>query len=103
MTSVLKSVSSACARCAPGRPLKSTSKNFEKSGRGQDRIIELFQSDLVTPERFKAQVFHKRFGEMLPEGAWSAGLAAADDCDVFLSPLGTSGVVYPAAELPLRA
>lgn len=42
------------------------------------------------------------FGEMLPEDAWSAGLAAADDCDVFLS-IGTSGVVYPAAELPLRA
>ncbi|WP_024693002.1 SIR2 family NAD-dependent protein deacylase [Pseudomonas syringae] len=42
------------------------------------------------------------FGEMLPERAWSAGLAAADDCDVFLS-IGTSGIVYPAAELPLRA
>lgn len=42
------------------------------------------------------------FGEMLPEDAWSAGLAAADDCDVFLL-IGTSGVVYPAAELPLRA
>jgi NAD-dependent deacetylase len=39
---------------------------------------------------------------MLPEDAWSAGLAAADDCDVFLS-IGTSGVVHPAAELPLRA
>lgn len=42
------------------------------------------------------------FGEMLPEDAWSAGLAAAEDCDVFLS-IGTSGIVYPAAELPLRA
>lgn len=42
------------------------------------------------------------FGEMLPEDAWSAGLAAAQKCDVFLS-IGTSGVVYPAAELPLRA
>lgn len=42
------------------------------------------------------------FGEMLPEDAWSAGLAAAEECDVFLS-VGTSGVVYPAAELPLRA
>ncbi|WP_200994546.1 SIR2 family NAD-dependent protein deacylase [Pseudomonas cichorii] len=42
------------------------------------------------------------FGEMLPEDAWSAGLAAAEECDVFLS-IGTSGVVYPAAELPLRA
>ncbi|MDY1047599.1 NAD-dependent deacylase [Pseudomonas coleopterorum] len=42
------------------------------------------------------------FGEMLPEDAWSAGLAAAEECDVFLS-IGTSGIVYPAAELPLRA
>ncbi|WP_081015057.1 SIR2 family NAD-dependent protein deacylase [Pseudomonas fluorescens] len=42
------------------------------------------------------------FGEMLPEAAWSAGLAAAEDCDLFFS-IGTSGVVYPAAELPLRA
>lgn len=42
------------------------------------------------------------FSEMLPEDAWSAGLAAAEECDVFLS-IGTSGIVYPAAELPLRA
>lgn len=42
------------------------------------------------------------FGEILPEDAWNAGLAAADDCDLFLS-IGTSGIVYPAAELPLRA
>jgi NAD-dependent deacetylase len=41
------------------------------------------------------------FGEMLPEDAWSAGLAAAEKC-AFLS-IGTSGIVYPAAELPLRA
>lgn len=42
------------------------------------------------------------FGEMLPEDACSVGLAAAQECDVFLS-IGTSGIVYPAAELPLRA
>ena len=42
------------------------------------------------------------FGEMLPESAWNAGLAAAEECDIFLS-IGTSGIVYPAAELPLRA
>ncbi|MBK4998580.1 NAD-dependent deacylase [Pseudomonas sp. S31] len=42
------------------------------------------------------------FGEMLPEDAWRAGLEAAEECDVFLS-IGTSGIVYPAAELPLRA
>lgn len=42
------------------------------------------------------------FGEMLPEDAWSAGLAAAEQCDLFLS-IGTSWIVYAAAELPLRA
>ena len=42
------------------------------------------------------------FGEMLPESAWSEALAASADCDLFLS-IGTSGIVYPAAELPIRA
>jgi NAD-dependent deacetylase len=42
------------------------------------------------------------FGEMLPEAPWTAGLTAAESCDLFFS-IGTSGVVYPAAELPLRA
>lgn len=42
------------------------------------------------------------FGEMLPEDGWSAGLAAARECDVFLS-VGKSGIVYPAAELSLQA
>ena len=32
----------------------------------------------------------------------SMSLAAAEECDVLLS-IGTSGIVYPAAELPLRA
>lgn len=43
-----------------------------------------------------------RFGEMLPEGAWQAGLGAAGECDAFL-PIGTSGIVFPAAELLIRA
>lgn len=42
------------------------------------------------------------FGEMLPETEWAFALTSAATCDVFLS-IGTSGVVYPAAELPLRA
>ncbi len=39
------------------------------------------------------------FGEMLPEGAFSRAAQAAAAADVFLS-VGTSSVVYPAAELP---
>lgn len=42
------------------------------------------------------------FGENLPPGALEAAMEAADACDVFLS-IGTSTVVYPAAELPFRA
>jgi len=42
------------------------------------------------------------FGENLPVEALDAAQAAAKDCDVFLS-VGTSTVVYPAAELPFSA
>lgn len=38
----------------------------------------------------------------LRHDAWRAGLAAAEGCDVFLS-IGKSEIVYPVAELPLRA
>ncbi|WP_433222681.1 SIR2 family NAD-dependent protein deacylase [Dactylosporangium sp. CS-047395] len=39
------------------------------------------------------------FGEQLPEDALAAAVEAAADCDVLLT-VGTSGVVYPAAEVP---
>jgi len=39
---------------------------------------------------------------MLPEQAWRDAMEAVKECDFFLS-VGTSGIVYPAAELPLRA
>jgi NAD-dependent deacetylase len=39
------------------------------------------------------------FGESLPEHALDAAIEAALACDVLLS-VGTSGVVYPAAEIP---
>ncbi|WP_433604762.1 SIR2 family NAD-dependent protein deacylase [Dactylosporangium sp. CA-139114] len=39
------------------------------------------------------------FGEALPEPALHAAVAAAAGCDVLLT-VGTSGVVYPAAEIP---
>ncbi|MFW5973199.1 MAG: Sir2 family NAD-dependent protein deacetylase, partial [Bacteroidota bacterium] len=42
------------------------------------------------------------FGEMLPEGAMERADAAARRAEVFLS-IGTSGVVYPAAGIPLLA
>lgn len=39
------------------------------------------------------------FGEALPEAALTAAVEAAATCDVLLT-VGTSGVVYPAAEIP---
>lgn len=42
------------------------------------------------------------FEESLPEHAIKLAYARAVDCDVFLS-IGTSTIVYPAAELPFRA
>ena len=42
------------------------------------------------------------FGEALPERAWDEAVAATLRCDVFLC-VGTSGVVRPAADLPVMA
>jgi len=42
------------------------------------------------------------FGEMLPGDALAAAEAAAGRCDAFFS-IGTSALVFPAADLPLRA
>ena len=42
------------------------------------------------------------FEEMLPEEALKLAFRRSEDCDVFLC-VGTSGLVYPAADLPFRA
>jgi NAD-dependent deacetylase len=42
------------------------------------------------------------FGEMLPEAALKQAFGAARACDVLLS-VGTSGAVYPAADIPREA
>lgn len=42
------------------------------------------------------------FGEPLPSEAWERALEAAARCQLFIS-VGTSGIVYPAASLPLVA
>ena len=39
------------------------------------------------------------FGESLPADAWQHALGAAAGCDLFIT-VGTSALVYPAAELP---
>lgn len=42
------------------------------------------------------------FGELLPVDVWNMSAAAAERADVFIS-VGTSGIVYPAASLPVIA
>lgn len=42
------------------------------------------------------------FGESLPASALTAAFEAAERCDVLIS-VGTSGMVYPAAEVPRQA
>jgi len=42
------------------------------------------------------------FGELLPVVTFEKAMEAARRCDVFLT-VGTSGVVYPAASIPLTA
>jgi len=42
------------------------------------------------------------FGELLPEDEWGKSVSAAESADVLFS-IGTSGVVYPAASIPLMA
>ncbi|WP_436529573.1 SIR2 family NAD-dependent protein deacylase [Actinoplanes sp. HUAS TT8] len=42
------------------------------------------------------------FGEQLPEAALESAARAASECDVLLT-IGTSGLVYPAAEIPRLA
>lgn len=42
------------------------------------------------------------FGENLPEAAWKLAQQAVQDCDVLFS-VGTSSVVWPAAQLPQAA
>ena len=42
------------------------------------------------------------FGEMLPQDAWAQALAAAEAADLVLV-VGTSGLVYPAAQIPQLA
>jgi NAD-dependent deacetylase len=42
------------------------------------------------------------FGESLPEAEFTGAMAAAERCDVLLS-VGTSSLVYPAAEIPVVA
>ena len=71
------------------------------------RIAMEWSSDPETPPRCQHCGGRLRpdvvwFGESLPERTFSFARAAAETCDFFFS-IGTSSIVYPAAELPERA
>lgn len=42
------------------------------------------------------------FGESLPDGIWTEAIRHVQDCDALFS-IGTSAVVYPAAQIPILA
>lgn len=76
-----------------------------KCARGCGVVTEFSRDD--TPPRCQQCGAYLRpdvvwFGEMLPPEALAAAHAAARQCDVFFS-IGTSALVYPAADLPLTA
>jgi len=73
----------------------------------QGHIIADWQEDGTVPPRCPRCQGRLRpdvvwFGEALPEAGLAAAFAAASDCDVFFA-IGTSGLVHPAADLPLAA
>ena len=96
-----------CRRCqrawqAPSTPDRSTPDHQETLEAPVDQASELPDpprcpdcSDFIRP----GVVW---FGEMLPEDGLAQALAAAQDCDVLIS-VGTSGMVWPAAQLPWQA
>ncbi|MEV0804921.1 NAD-dependent deacylase [Micromonospora sp. NPDC050200] len=66
--------------------------------------VELHEGRRIPPPRCASCAALVRpgvvwFGEALPEAALTAAVEAAATCDVLLT-VGTSGVVYPAAEIP---
>jgi len=73
----------------------------------EDTVVEAWpETDAVPPKCPKCGGLLRPdvvwFEESLPETAIGAAIAASSTCDIFLS-IGTSTVVYPAAELPSLA
>ncbi|MCB0159603.1 MAG: NAD-dependent deacylase [Caldilineaceae bacterium] len=74
---------------------------------GQPHMLTAAERAATTPPRCRHCGERVRpavvwFGELLPEAALHAAWRAAETCDVMLV-VGTSGVVYPAAQLPFVA
>jgi NAD-dependent deacetylase len=74
---------------------------------GEGTIVDSWAETMETPprcphcgDRLRPDVVW--FGEALPPAALDAAYQAAETCEIFLS-IGTSGLVQPAASLPLVA
>jgi NAD-dependent deacetylase len=66
-------------------------------------IVKRFTIHLILHQEKKHQdVNVVWFGEFLPEDQFSSSEAAAEKCDICFV-VGTSAVVYPAAQIPLLA
>jgi len=109
-------------KCAPEFLLVTQNVDGLHARAGSKRIVELhgnihrfrcFENDCANGNfdaehgRCRSCGGHLRpdvvwFGEMLPPHALETAIASAEDCDVFFS-IGTSSVVYPAADLWRRA
>ena len=84
-----------CHDCA--RPMQIPLADLEQLGDGQ-RMAPPRCEDCDGPAR-PGVVW---FGESLPEQAWQSAWQEVQECDLLLS-VGTSGAVYPAAQLPQLA
>ncbi|KUL26835.1 SIR2 family NAD-dependent protein deacylase [Actinoplanes awajinensis] len=84
-----------CAACSRPAPLPATTEEQPAGGR---RVPPPRCAHCAGPVR-PGVVW---FGEALPEQALESAVRAASSCDVLLT-VGTSGLVYPAAEIPRLA
>jgi NAD-dependent deacetylase len=84
-----------CSSCGAPQPFPEGAPNEPEEGR---RIAPPACARCGAPVR-PGVVW---FGESLPADAWNTAIRAAERCDLLLS-IGTSALVYPAAELPQRA
>jgi NAD-dependent deacetylase len=87
------------------RELQNTGRAIQKASRGIFRLPRiLFAMRLLTGIGFRG-LYHPNlimFGDKMAEPAWSKALLAAQQCDCLLQ-IGCSGMVMPAAMIPLEA
>ena len=104
---VTQNVDELHARAGSKRVIELHGRIMENRCFEEDRMLSDIELDRSSvPPRCPCGSFARPgvvwFGESLPSDALAEAFAAADRCDVCLI-AGTSGVVYPAASIPLTA